>query len=63
MAKRKITKKDRQTYRKNAIKGTEKYSKMNPGARKASRNRSKPKWGFDGKSPSTKKRTYKNKRK
>lgn len=62
MTKRNITKKDRMIDRQNALKGTKKYSGMNPGARKASRNRSKPKWGFSGSSPNTRKRKYKKKR-
>lgn len=58
MSKRKITKHDREIDRQNALKGTAKYSKMNPGARKASYNRKTPKWGFEGKSPRTRKRKY-----
>ncbi len=61
MKKRKVTEHDRQVDRANALKGTAKYSSMNPGARKASYHRNKPKWGFDGKSPRTRKRTYKRK--
>jgi hypothetical protein len=56
--KRKITKHDRMVDRRNALKGTAKYAKMNPGARKASYHRKTPKWGFEGKSPNTRRRKY-----
>ena len=62
MVKRKITKADRLTDRRNALKGTAKYSRMNPGARKAAYHRTSPKWGFAGKSPNTRKRKYKTKK-
>ncbi len=60
--KRKITKKDRKIYRGNALKGTQKWKKTPAGARKAERVRKNHGWGFDGKSPNTKKRTYKKKK-
>ena len=61
MRKRKITDRDRKVDRENALKGTVKYAKTNPGARKASYHRKTPKWGFEGKSPNTRRRKYKHK--
>ena len=58
---RKITKKDRKAFRKNALKGTRKWEKTPIGARRAERARKKHGWGFEGKSPHTKKRDYKKK--
>jgi hypothetical protein len=59
--KRKITRKDREIFRENALKGTKKWTRTPTGARRAERNRRAPGWGFDGKSPRTRKRTYKTK--
>jgi len=60
--KRKITQKDRKIYRQNALEGTEKWTRTPTGARRAERARRRYGWGFEGKSPHTRKRTYKNKR-
>ncbi len=60
--KRKITKKDRKIYGENARKGTQKWKRTPTGARKAERVRKNHDWGFDGKSPRTRRRTYKRKR-
>jgi len=60
--KRKTTKKDREISRQNALKGTEKWKRTPTGARRAERVRRAHGWGFDGKSPRTRKRTYKIKR-
>jgi hypothetical protein len=61
--KRKISAEARMKDRENALKGTEKWKNTPTGARKAERVRGRPKWGFDGKSPKTRKRKYGNKRK
>jgi len=60
--KRKITKKDRKIFRQNALKGTEKWKRSPAWVRKAERARRTHGWGFEGKSPHTRKRTYKTKR-
>jgi len=60
--KRKITQKDREIFRQNALKGTKKWTRTPTGARRAERVRREPGWGFEGKSPHTRKRTYKIKR-
>jgi len=57
--KRKITALDRAVDRDNALKGTSKWSATSHPAR-VRRIRKRPKtWGFDGKSPKTRKRKYK----
>jgi hypothetical protein len=60
--KRKITQKDREIFHQNALKGTKKWIRTPTGARRAERNRRAHGWGFEGKSPRTRKRTYKIKR-
>jgi len=60
--KRKITQRDRMIFSQNALKGTEKWKRTPTGARRAERVRRAHGWGFEGKSPRTKKRTYKIKR-
>jgi len=60
--KRKITQKDRKIFRQNAIEGTEKWSRMPSWVRRAKMDRKTHGWGFEGKSPHTRKRTYKTKR-
>jgi len=60
--KRKTTQKDREISRQNALKGTEKWKRTPTGARRAERVRHAHGWGFEGKSPHTRKRTYKIKR-
>lgn len=60
---RKITKRDRKTFRKNALEGTKKWEKTPTGARKAERVRQSHGWGFGGKSPDTEPRRYKTKEK
>jgi len=60
--KRKITPEDRRIDRQNALKGTKKWTRTPTGARRAERVRRAPGWGFEGKSPHTRKRTYKTKR-
>ena len=59
--KRKITEHDRMVDHENALKGTEKWKRTPTGARKAERVRSRHGWGFEGKSPRTRKRKYKRK--
>lgn len=56
---RKITPHDRQVFRRNALKGTEKWKRTPRGVRREERARRRPKWGFDGRSPRTRPRKYK----
>lgn len=58
MKKRNISEKDRKTDRENALNGTAKWKRTPTGARKAERVRGRPRWGFDGESPETRKRKY-----
>jgi len=62
MAKRKISAKGRKKLRKNAMKGVRKWEKMSHKKRVATRKAKPHNWGFDGKSPRTRKRKYKGKR-
>ncbi len=51
---RKITKKDRRSWHRNAEIGERKWEKMSPRQRRNRRNRKNPQsWGFKGKSPHT----------
>ena len=61
MRKRRISERDRRVDRENALKGTAKYAKTNPGARRAERVRTRHGWGFEGGSPNTRRRKYKHK--
>ena len=58
---RRITERDRLIDHENAIKGVEKWKRTPTGARRAERVRSRHGWGFDGRSPRTRRRKYKNK--
>jgi len=60
--KRKITQKDRKIFRQNALGGTKKWMKTPTRVRRAERARRAHGWGFEGKSPHTRKRIYKIKR-
>ncbi len=60
--KRRITKRDRLIYHENAMKGVAKWKRTPTGARRAERVRSRHGWGFEGRSPRTKRRTYKRKK-
>ena len=59
---KKVSTRRRKIDRENALKGTRKWAKTPTGARKAERVRSAHGGGFEGQSPSTRKRTYKRKR-
>lgn len=59
MAKRKISAKGRKQLRKNAMKGVRKWEKMSHKRRVSARKAKSHNWGFDGKSPRTRKRKYK----
>ena len=61
-SKRKITQRDRKIFRQNALEGTEKWTRTPAGARRAERIRHAHGWGFEGKSPHTRRRAYKIKR-
>ena len=58
---RRITERDRLIDHENAIKGVAKWKRTPTGARRAERVRSRHGWGFNGKSPRTRARKYKNK--
>lgn len=58
---RRITKRDRLIYHENAMKGVAKWKRTPRGARRAERVRKMHGWGFEGRSPRTKKRKYKTK--
>lgn len=58
MAKRKISKKGRMRLRQNALSGSKKWHKMNHAKRIERYNAGKHDWGFDGRSPKTRKRKY-----
>ena len=58
---RRITERDRLIDHENAIKGVVKWKKTPTGARRAERVRTKHGWGFNGRSPRTRTRKYKNK--
>jgi len=62
MSKRKITKKDRKIWRQNALEGTKKWGRMPTRVRRTKMKRRTHGWGFEGRSPHTRKRTYKNKK-
>jgi hypothetical protein len=59
--KRKITKRDREIWRKNALKGTKKWDNMSHPKRVKKIHRPTHSWGFSGKSPNTRPRKYKRK--
>ncbi|MBX8640883.1 MAG: hypothetical protein KIS29_11160 [Thermoplasmata archaeon] len=54
--------KQRKADRKNALKGSKKWKNMSPDQREGKRMRPSHGWGFNGKSPNTKPRTYRKKR-
>lgn len=60
---RHLTPKDRAAFASNARKGTKKWAAESTAARKAARDRATHGWGFNGKSPMTKARKYKKKKK
>ena len=59
--KRKISAKGRKKLRKNAMKGVHKWERMSHKKRVSARKSKPHNWGFDGKSPRTHKRKYKDK--
>ena len=59
--KKRIRKHDRIIDHENAMKGVAKWKRTPRGARRAERVRKMHGWGFNGRSPRTKKRKYKNK--
>ena len=59
--KKRIRKHDRIIDHENAMKGVAKWKRTPTGARRAERVRSRHGWGFNGRSPRTRKRKYKNK--
>ena len=58
---RRITEHDRLIDHENAMKGVAKWKRTPTGARRAERVRTKHGWGFNGRSPRTRTRKYKNK--
>ncbi|MEM0202114.1 MAG: hypothetical protein QXR73_02965 [Candidatus Micrarchaeaceae archaeon] len=62
MSRRKISKRDREIDRRNALEGTEIWVRMPVRTRSGKRMRPSHGWGFSGRSPSTRKRIYKHKR-
>ena len=59
--KKRIRKHDRTVDHENAMKGVAKWKRIPRGARRAERVRKMHGWGFEGRSPRTRKRKYKNK--
>jgi hypothetical protein len=59
--KRKITKKDREIWRQNALKGTKKWENMSHTQRAKKMHMPTHSWGFEGHSPKTRQRKYKKK--
>jgi len=59
--KRKISAKGRKKLRKNAMKGVRIWERMSHKKRVAARKAKPHNWGFDGKSPRTRPRKYKDK--